>query len=107
MSELAREVTLRFAFPDDALALARLAILDSAEMPEGELLVAEVGGELRVALSLTDGSLIADPFHRTVPLIALLRERAQQLSGVRKRARRRGSATRRALRRPQRARLRA
>jgi hypothetical protein len=73
-------VTLRYAFPDDASALARLAALDSASVPAGQLLVAEVGGELWAALSLSDGGAIADPFRRTVALVALLRERAAQLS---------------------------
>lgn len=72
-------VTLRFGFPDDATAIARLAALDSAEPPRQPLLVAEVGGELRAALSLSDGAVIADPFHATGPLVALLRTRASQL----------------------------
>ena len=107
MSELEREVTLRFAFPDDAYALLRLAMLDTAEVPPGELLVAEVDGELRVALSLSDGSAIADPFHRTEPLLMLLRERAGQLTGGGGHSRGRGSAMRRARRRRPAARLRA
>jgi hypothetical protein len=74
-------VTLRFAFPDDALALARLAALDSASAPAEPVLVADVGGELRVALSLSDGRLVADPFHRSGPLVELLRARARQLEG--------------------------
>ena len=40
-------VTLRYAFPDDHEAVRRLAALDSAEVPAGQLLVAEVGSELR------------------------------------------------------------
>jgi hypothetical protein len=75
-------VTLRYAFPDDATAVFRLAALDSAEVPAGQLLVAEVGGELRAALSLIDGGVIADPFHRTLALVALLRERAAQLNAA-------------------------
>lgn len=74
-------VTLRFAFPDDAHALARLAALDSTAVPSGPVLVADVGGELRVALSLADGRVIADPFHRSRPLVELLRARARQLKG--------------------------
>jgi hypothetical protein len=74
-------VTLRFGFPDDAEALARLAALDSAPVPGAPFLLAEVGGELRAALSLADGAAIADPFHPTAPLVALLRTRAEQLRG--------------------------
>ena len=76
------DVTLRFAFPDDQPALWRLAALDSADVPAEPVLIAEVNGEARAALSLADGSVIADPFHRTVELVALLRARATQLVGT-------------------------
>jgi hypothetical protein len=36
-------------------------------------LVAEVGGEVRAALSLRDGAVVADPFHPTAALAELLR----------------------------------
>ena len=75
-------ITLRYAFPDDDAAIARLAALDSASVPDAPLLVAEVGGELRAAISLADGGVIADPFHPTAALVALLRERGRQLSGI-------------------------
>lgn len=74
-------VTLRFAFPDDASALAHLADLDSASVPPAPLLVAEVAGELRAALSLAGGEVIANPFRRSAHLIELLRARADQLAG--------------------------
>lgn len=76
-------VTLRFAFPDDAGSIARLAALDSSEPPLGPVLIAEVAGELRAGLSLTDGAVIADPFHPTVSLVELLIARATQLTGTR------------------------
>jgi hypothetical protein len=75
------EVTIRYAFPDDARALRRLAILDSQRPRQDVVLVAEVGGELRAALT-EDGSAIADPFHRTADLILLLRERARQIEAA-------------------------
>jgi hypothetical protein len=74
------QVTLRFAFGDDAQALTRLAALDSSEPPASPLLLAEVSDELRAALSLADGSVVADPFHPTVALVELLRARAKQLT---------------------------
>jgi hypothetical protein len=80
MSAHADSVTIRHAFPDDALSLVRLAALDSAEVPRGPLLVAEVDGELRAALSMRDGAVIADPFHRTAAAVQLLRARAEQLA---------------------------
>ncbi|HTT29142.1 MAG TPA: hypothetical protein VMG37_12070 [Solirubrobacteraceae bacterium] len=64
---------------DDERALARLAGLDCAPVPAEPLLVAEVGGELRAALSLRDNAVIADPFHFTAQLVTLLRMRAEQL----------------------------
>jgi len=66
-------LTLRFAFPDDEAALARLAALDSSEAPAMPVLLGEVGGQLRAALSLADGAVVADPFHPTVALVELLR----------------------------------
>jgi hypothetical protein len=74
-------IVIRADRPDDLAALARLAGLDSAPVPASPLLVAEVGGELRAALSLLDGAAIADPFHRTASVLGLLRMRAEQLRG--------------------------
>jgi hypothetical protein len=81
------DLTLRFAFPDDQPALWRLAALDSADVPTEPVLIAEVDGVPWAALSLADGSVVADPFRRTLHLVALLRARAGQLteSGARRR----------------------
>jgi hypothetical protein len=77
MTPLTAPITIRVAAPDDHLGLARLAALDSAEgAPPGRVLIAEVDGELRAALSLQDGSAIADPFHPTVHILELLRTHA-------------------------------
>ncbi|HUO69334.1 MAG TPA: hypothetical protein VMU39_01045 [Solirubrobacteraceae bacterium] len=87
-------ITIRPAYADDDAALARLAALDSADVvPARPLLLAEVDGNLKTALSLADGTVIADPFHRTRELVALLRlhAAAQQSAGV---ARRRSRLTR-------------
>lgn len=75
-------VVLRFAFPDDAEAIVRLAVLDSSRPPAMPALLAEVGGELRAALSLVDGAVVADPFRPSVPLVDLLRARSRQLDGA-------------------------
>jgi hypothetical protein len=72
-------IVIRPDRPADARALAHLAALDSATVPAGPLLVAEVAGELRAAISLADGRTIADPFQRTASLVALLAMRAGQL----------------------------
>lgn len=73
-------VTLRYAGAADAARLQHLAALDSAIAPRGATLVAEVDGRLRAALPLDGGQPIADPFHRGLELIELLRMRAAQLA---------------------------
>jgi len=70
------EITIRPAYADDDTALTRLATLDSAPVPDGPLLLAEVDGELRAALATDTGSVIADPFFRTIELVSLLRKHA-------------------------------
>lgn len=79
-------VTIRYAFPDDAQALARLAALDSRQLPSHPMLVAEVEGQLRAAMSIRGGEFVADPFHRTVALLDLLAIRGGQLSAAAERA---------------------
>jgi hypothetical protein len=77
MTTLNSHITIRPAYADDQLGLLRLAGLDSARtVPPFPLLVAEVGGELRAAVSVRDGSVIADPFYPTLHLIEMLRSHA-------------------------------
>ena len=93
-------ITIRPAYADDAQALARLAALDSSVVPDGQLVVAEVDGDLRVALSLDGSAVIADPFQRTVELIELLRAhlRRSRRRGLRSDWRQPASSLRRRLR---------
>jgi hypothetical protein len=71
------QITIRPAYGDDYDALARLAALDSADgVPPRPLLVAEVDGILRAALSLRDDSQISDPFFPSARLVTLLRAHA-------------------------------
>jgi hypothetical protein len=72
-SESPPAITIRPAYPDDEAAIVRLAALDSAAVPSSPFLVAEVGGELRAALSLGSGRVIADPFHQTLRIVEMLR----------------------------------
>ena len=72
-------VTIRRAEAADALAIRRVAELDSRPVPAGELLVAEVDGELRAAVALDGDAAIADPFFPTADAVALLRTRARAL----------------------------
>ncbi len=73
-------VRIRYARPEDDAALADLAALDSSAVPAPPLLVAELDGELRAALSLATGQVIANPFHMTATLLDRLRERAAPLA---------------------------
>lgn len=75
-------VTLRPATVDDASTLARLAELDSAEVPSGTLLLAIVDGTPLAALSVETGAVIADPFSPTIDLVAVLQERATRIRHV-------------------------
>jgi hypothetical protein len=68
-------ITIRRAHPEEPGVL-RVAALDSGRVPRSPLLVAEVDGEVRAALSLDDGAHVADPFHPTRELVELLRARA-------------------------------
>ena len=63
----------------DGPALAALSALDSAPMPFGPALVAEVGGAPVAALPLDGGRAFGDPFERTNELVALLELRAEQI----------------------------
>jgi hypothetical protein len=65
-------VTIRVAHAGDQEAIDRLAALDSGRVPAAPVLVAIADGELRAARSLTDGSVVADPFARTAELVSLL-----------------------------------
>jgi hypothetical protein len=72
-------ITIRRTTADDTPALRRLAQLDGARLPEGDLLVAEVDGELRAALRVFDSAYVADPFFPSRELVGLLDVRAKRL----------------------------
>jgi hypothetical protein len=74
-----RRLTIRWATPDDADALAHVARLDSSRPPRGVVLLAEVGDELWAAISLDDGHLVADPFRLSGELAFDLVQRARRL----------------------------
>jgi hypothetical protein len=72
-------VTIRWATGQEAVALLRLAELDSHPPLRGRVLVAEVDGELRAAIAPDSGEQVADPFHPSGELTMLLGARARQL----------------------------
>ena len=88
-----QSIILRHATTADEQPLRDLAALDSRSLPAGPFLVAEVEGRPHAALSLSDGSAIADPFEPTAELVELLRTHgASRASSER---RRRASRSRR------------
>src|SRR5215208_3796806 len=68
-------LTIRPARDVDEAALRRLAALDSTIPLRGDVLLAEEDGEMRAALSLADGRVVADPFRLTSGIVAALRAR--------------------------------
>jgi hypothetical protein len=76
------EVVIRRSTAADGPALAALSALDSAPMPFGPALVAEVAGVPRAVLPLDGGRAFGDPFARTGEFVALLELRAAQIRHV-------------------------
>jgi hypothetical protein len=74
-----RRLSIRYATPDDVIALERLAKLDSRRPPRGVVLLADVEGALWAAISLDDGHLIADPFRPSGELAFMLAQRARAI----------------------------
>jgi hypothetical protein len=72
-------LTIRRASAADAAAVARLAALDSAVPPTGELLLGEVGDELWAAVAVASGAAIADPFRPSRDIVELLNLRARRM----------------------------
>lgn len=72
-------ITIRLATEDDTLALRRLAQLDGARLPEGDLLVVEADGEIRAALRVSDSAYVADPFFPSRELVGMLDTRAKAI----------------------------
>jgi hypothetical protein len=85
------DLHIRRSTSADAFELQRLAQLDGAPRPVGEHLLAEEAGVLRAALPLDGGPAIADPFHPTADIVAMLSLRTERLQhGAAERQPRRG-----------------
>jgi len=87
-------ITIRTSTAADAVGLARLAALDSAEIPCGRMLIAEVDGSMRAAMPLDGGRPIADPFAESAHVLELLEVHARALTPAasqRKRIRKRAT----------------
>lgn len=72
-------LVIRKASDSDSGRLERLALLDSAPVPAGPVLVAEQDGMLVAAVPLRGGRSIADPFVPSADIIRLLELRRTQL----------------------------
>jgi hypothetical protein len=70
---------MRRATGMDTARIRLLARLDDRRMPVGPFIVAEVGGEIVAARSLTTGDVVADPFRLTADAVAMLSLRAAQV----------------------------
>jgi hypothetical protein len=67
----------------EARAVRRLAALDDAPELTGQVLLALVNDDAVAGLSLQDRRVVANPFVPTREVVALLRLRAEHLSGAR------------------------
>jgi hypothetical protein len=72
-------VTIRPATRADLPAVASLAELDSARVPRGRVLLAELRGSVVAAISLESGELFADPFVSTADVVKDLRAKAAEV----------------------------
>jgi hypothetical protein len=68
-------IALRVATDRDAAILDKLSALDSAPALHGPAVVALVDGRPVAAASLSDGSVVADPFVPTADVVELLQAR--------------------------------
>jgi hypothetical protein len=87
-SAASADIAIHEARAADMPALMLLAELDSRKAPTGRVLIARADGQIRAAIGVDDGKLIADPFVATRPIEDLLRLRVRQIHEWRARGRR-------------------
>ncbi len=69
---MATAITIRRSTPEDCAAVLQLAALDDRRAPRGDAILGFEGDELRAALELDSGAVVADPFYPTERLVRLL-----------------------------------
>jgi hypothetical protein len=70
-------IVIRSARTADEQAIAVLGVLDGGhQMPQGQVMVAEVDGRLRAAVG-SNGVAISDPFWPSADLVSMLRVQTQ------------------------------
>jgi len=72
-------VVIRLATAGDQRSLERLAQLDSSPAPVGDTVIGELQGRPVVAVALSDGQVVADPFLPTRQIQELVALRTEQL----------------------------
>ncbi|MTD43949.1 hypothetical protein GKE82_06440 [Conexibacter sp. W3-3-2] len=72
-------VAVRTATPQDLPALRRLAALETAPVPTGDVLVGVVDGDVVAAVPVGGGRPVADPFRHTADIVSMLEIRAARL----------------------------
>ena len=77
----AHSIAVRRATDSDRDVLERLAALDDAPVPSGDVLIASVDDEPQAAIAVASGVSVADPFRPTADLVELLELRAARLRG--------------------------
>jgi len=93
-------VCIRLASAGDAAAMKRLGELEGRSLPAGDALLAVIDGRALAAINLSDGEILADPFHHTAGIVdQLIDARAHMLGlssgrGLRARLRRTGGSRR-------------
>jgi hypothetical protein len=90
---LPEAVLMRRATAADSARIRVLAYLDDKRLPAGPFLVAEVTAEVVAAVSLSSGTVLADPFRLTADAVAMLRLRAAQVGATDELAERRPQRT--------------
>ncbi len=93
-------LTIRLSHESDAVALGRLAQLDSTFYDGSQVLLAETGDTLLAAMSLDGRFAFADPFERTAEAVAMLGLRVEQLERAALNGSRRAGRRRRGYRAP-------
>jgi hypothetical protein len=81
-------ISIRRAVEADRPVVDRLATIDSQPHLSGDVLLAEVEGEVWAAVELASGRTVADPLRPSVAAARLARERATPLSRDRRPRRR-------------------
>jgi hypothetical protein len=75
------EIVIRTAGEKDNTAIERLSQLEGRRL-DGRMLVAELGGQVRAAVAIGSGAVLADPFRHTAQLVELLERSRAHLNGV-------------------------